>query len=128
MRILLVDPGSELRQLAAALAGAGHTIRSVPDLQAAWVASAADEIEVLVCSPRLLEGERTDPARDAAPGLASSALRAQMRRFEARIILRALEDADGDRRLAAHRLGIGLSSLYRKIEELDIRERARTAD
>jgi DNA-binding NtrC family response regulator len=59
----------------------------------------------------------------APPG----SLRAQLRRFEAQLILRALEDADGDRRLAAQRLHIGLSSLYRKIEELDIRERARAA-
>ncbi|MBE0624938.1 MAG: hypothetical protein IH606_09015, partial [Burkholderiales bacterium] len=31
---------------------------------------------------------------------------------------RAVDDAGGDRRLAAQRLGIGLSSLYRKLEEL----------
>jgi DNA-binding NtrC family response regulator len=54
-------------------------------------------------------------------------LRVQMRRHESEIILRALEDSDGDRRIAAQRLGIGLSSLYRKIEELEIRDRARAS-
>jgi two-component system response regulator AtoC len=54
-------------------------------------------------------------------------LRSRLRRFESEVILRALEDADGDRRITAQRLGIGLSSLYRKIEELDIRERLRAA-
>ncbi|MCS7101446.1 MAG: hypothetical protein NZL99_07100 [Burkholderiaceae bacterium] len=49
----------------------------------------------------------------------------QLRRFESEVILRALEQSDGDRRIAAQRLGIGLSSLYRKLEELGIRDRAR---
>jgi two-component system response regulator AtoC len=46
-------------------------------------------------------------------------LRDQMRRIEAEIILRSIEEAGGDRRLAAQRLGIGLSSLYRKMEEYE---------
>ena len=44
-------------------------------------------------------------------------LRERVRRFEVSLIQRAIEDAGGDRRLAAQRLGIGLSSLYRKLEE-----------
>jgi two-component system response regulator AtoC len=42
-----------------------------------------------------------------------------MRRIEHSIILRAIEEAGGDRRLAAERLDIGLSSLYRKLEEFE---------
>ena len=45
-------------------------------------------------------------------------LRDQMRWIEAEIIARTLDEADGDRKLAAQKLGIGLSSLYRKLEEL----------
>jgi two-component system response regulator AtoC len=45
-------------------------------------------------------------------------LREQMRKLELDILRRGIEDAGGDRRLAAQRLGIGLSSLYRKMEEL----------
>lgn len=44
-------------------------------------------------------------------------LRERVRRFEMSLIRRAIDDAGGDRRLAAQRLGIGLSSLYRKLEE-----------
>jgi two-component system response regulator AtoC len=44
-------------------------------------------------------------------------LRERVRRFEHTLIRRAIDDAGGDRRLAAQRLGIGLSSLYRKLEE-----------
>jgi len=46
-------------------------------------------------------------------------LRDQMRQFEYSIICRAILDAGGDRRIASQRLGIGLSSLYRKIEDLE---------
>jgi len=44
-------------------------------------------------------------------------LRTQMRKIELEIVRRAVDDAGGDRRLAAQKLGIGLSSLYRKLEE-----------
>lgn len=46
-------------------------------------------------------------------------LRDQLREIEAALIQRMLEETGGDRRLAAHRLGIGLSSLYRKLEEFE---------
>lgn len=44
-------------------------------------------------------------------------LRDQMRYLEADIIFRALEECSGDRRQAAQQLEIGLSSLYRKLDE-----------
>ncbi len=46
-------------------------------------------------------------------------LKEQIRRMEASIVLRAIEEANGDRRVVAQRLGIGLSSLYRKLEEYE---------
>lgn len=49
----------------------------------------------------------------------SGSLQDQRRRFEAEVVLRAIDDADGNRRLAAQRLGISLASLYRKIEDLE---------
>ena len=50
---------------------------------------------------------------------ASVNLRDRMRRYETNVILQAVDHAKGDRRLAAQNLGISLSSLYRKLEELD---------
>ncbi|MEH6824162.1 MAG: sigma-54 dependent transcriptional regulator [Motiliproteus sp.] len=44
-------------------------------------------------------------------------LREQVRQFEMEVIKQAVEDNNGDRRAAAVRLGLGLSSLYRKLEE-----------
>ncbi|MGE5094360.1 MAG: sigma-54-dependent transcriptional regulator [Betaproteobacteria bacterium] len=46
-------------------------------------------------------------------------LRSRMRRFEAEVLKCALDEAGGDRKLAAQRLGIAVSSLYRKLEELE---------
>ncbi|HVN35730.1 MAG TPA: sigma-54 dependent transcriptional regulator [Casimicrobiaceae bacterium] len=45
-------------------------------------------------------------------------LREQLQRIEVEIIRRAIDCAKGDRKLAAQRLGIGLSSLYRKLGEV----------
>jgi len=55
-------------------------------------------------------------------------LRAQVQRLEVEIIERAIAEAEGDRRVAARRLGISLSSLYRKLgvsETKDERENRR---
>jgi two-component system response regulator AtoC len=56
-------------------------------------------------------------AAAAEPAGAEGSLRERVRRFELSLIRRAIEEAGGDRRLAAQKLGIGLSSLYRKLEE-----------
>jgi two-component system, NtrC family, response regulator AtoC len=65
---------------------------------------------------RVADGALADDADDAAP-CGEGPLRACVRRFEVSLIKRAIDDAAGDRRVAAQRLGIGLSSLYRKLEE-----------
>ncbi len=43
-------------------------------------------------------------------------LKQQLRNYELIIINTAIEDAEGDRKLAAEKLCIGVSSLYRKLE------------
>jgi DNA-binding NtrC family response regulator len=66
------------------------------------------------------------PAQGGQAG-AEDGLRDRLRRLESEILLRALQEAGGDRRAAAQRLGIGLSSLYRKLEDIE-RSRPGTAD
>jgi two-component system response regulator AtoC len=44
-------------------------------------------------------------------------LKKQLRYYEQVIIRTAIDKADGDRKLAADRLGIGVSSLYRKLDQ-----------
>ena len=55
----------------------------------------------------------------------SGTLREQMRKYEAALIYRTIEETGGDRRAAAQKLNIGLSSLYRKLEEIEGHKRAR---
>ncbi|MBK5207054.1 MAG: sigma-54-dependent Fis family transcriptional regulator [Polaromonas sp.] len=57
-------------------------------------------------------------SESAAPVLGGN-LREQVRRFEGSVICRAINESDGDRRLAAQKLEIGLSSLYRKLEDYE---------
>jgi len=59
------------------------------------------------------------PARPEDGMQFSGTLREQVRKYEAALILRTIEETDGDRRAAAQKLNIGLSSLYRKLEELE---------
>jgi len=66
--------------------------------------------------PEVSRAAPGSPAATPAEG-GELSLRERVRRFEVSLILRAIEDAGGDRRTAAQRLGIGLSSLYRKLEE-----------
>ena len=58
---------------------------------------------------------------DEHPG---ETLREQMQRLEVEIIRQAIHVANGDRKLAAQRLGISLSSLYRKLEDPVARDAA----
>ena len=46
-------------------------------------------------------------------------LRQQVREFEQGLIKEAIDQSEGDRQRAARRLGIGLSTLYRKLEDMN---------
>ena len=50
----------------------------------------------------------------------NSPLKEAMKIYERQHIIRTLEEANNDKKQAADMLGIGLSSLYRKMEELSI--------
>ena len=52
---------------------------------------------------------------------ATGSLREQVRKFETHLILKTIQEEGGDRRAAAQKLNIGVSSLYRKLEEMDAR-------
>ncbi len=59
-------------------------------------------------------------AKHASPAFQTLGLRAAAREFERKHIMRALLQCGNNRAATAQRLRIGLSSLYRKMEELDI--------
>ncbi len=58
-------------------------------------------------------------AREQQVHSPGGSLRDQVRRAEADIIFRVLKECGGDRKAAAQQLEIGLSSLYRKLEEFE---------
>jgi DNA-binding NtrC family response regulator len=58
---------------------------------------------------------------DPESGATRDNLRASVREYERHHIQRVLKDCNDDKREAARRLGLGLSSLYRKLEELEFR-------
>ena len=62
---------------------------------------------------------RQSSAQESTGGFIAGdgSLRNQLRQREADIIKNALSEVGGDRKAAAQKLGIGLSSLYRKLEE-----------
>ena len=93
-----------------------------------WKGNVRELDNVIEHTMILAEGERialTDlPASIVASSNGNAAftfnLKDALREFEKKHILRALEQANQDRREAAKLLDISLSSLYRKIEELGI--------
>jgi two-component system response regulator AtoC len=78
------------------------------------------EGDVIALGDLPIEITRSVALRGVGTRIAESGyLRDRLRMFEADAVRCAVEEAGGDRRLAAQRLGIGLSSLYRKLEELE---------
>jgi two-component system response regulator AtoC len=69
--------------------------------------------------PPSLSAHGNRSARESQPTSAGGSLRDQVRRAEADIIFRVLKECGGDRKAAAQQLEIGLSSLYRKLEEFE---------
>lgn len=67
--------------------------------------------------PQITKSMSIERPESASTPDAGGNLREQVRRFEESVIYKAISESDGDRRLAAQKLGIGLSSLYRKLED-----------
>ncbi|HEX4943953.1 MAG TPA: sigma-54 dependent transcriptional regulator, partial [Usitatibacteraceae bacterium] len=97
-----------------------------------WPGNVRELENVLNRASILADGERITladipaelSAHTAAGGMSVASgpvgdLRSELRRYEAGLVYRTLAMASGDRRQAAQRLGIGLSSLYRKLEEFE---------
>ncbi len=88
----------------------------------AYILADGGRITLADMPPEISRQDATTKGIEAIVERGEGNLRDQMRWIEAGIIAKAIDEADGDRKLAAQKLGIGLSSLYRKLEELaDIR-------
>jgi two-component system response regulator AtoC len=112
---LALDPEAEEILLAYGWPGNVREMENVLDRAA--ILAEDGRISIADLPPHIVPA---GPAVDGSPlGGGAGGLREQVRRFEHALILQVIEAAAGDRRLAARRLGIGLSSLYRKFEEYE---------
>ena len=109
-REMQIEPEAEAHLLAHAWPGNVRELENV--INRARILAEGDVITTADLPSALL--------RSTAPGMPAEAagegsLREQLQRMERDIIAGAVEMAQGDRRVAAQRLGISLSSLYRKL-------------
>jgi DNA-binding NtrC family response regulator len=81
------------------------------------------ERAVILCEGSILTPDDFPPGLivDSDPDGSGDDLRSALRNYERQHIQRVLRDCNDDKRETARRLGLGLSSLYRKLEELGIR-------
>ncbi len=115
-RGIQLDPAAEEALLAAEWPGNVRELENV--LNRACILADGDSI-TLADLPADITRLPPDSILAGPASGGEGSLRAQLRVIEASLIARALQEANDDRRLAAERLGIGLSSLYRKLEDLE---------
>ncbi len=126
-----IDPAAEEVLLAYHWPGNVRELENV--LNRAHILADGDRIMLADLPAEITRLPRLQPAAAPTPPASAAAspptalaaqfgggyLRDQLRAIEADLVLRALQESNDDRRAAAQRLGIGLSSLYRKLEEFE---------
>ena len=111
-REMQIDPEAEAHLLAHSWPGNVRELENV--INRARILAENDCITVADLPASLVNATRLSvEAAQEAP--ADGGLREQLQRMERDLISSAIEAAQGDRRVAAQRLGISLSSLYRKL-------------
>jgi two-component system response regulator AtoC len=112
---LSIDPEAE--DLLVNFAWPGNVRQLENVLHRAAILADGGCIRVVDLPPEVSAIAGTPSPAAAGADAGEGTLRERVRRFELSLIRRAIDDSGGDRRQAAQRLGIGLSSLYRKLEE-----------
>ena len=110
-----LDIDAEAEELLVAFDWPGNVRQLENVLHRAAILADGGHIHVSDLPPEVARVGGPDAASEGGSG--EGTLRERLRRFEVSLIRRAIDEAAGDRRAAAQRLGIGLSSLYRKLEE-----------
>ena len=110
-------PDAEAEEILVGHAWPGNVRELENVLHRAMILTEGGRITVADLPPQLTPAPPAGAAASGGRGFGDGPLRDQVRRFEHDRIVRAIDECGGDRRAAAQRLGIGLSSLYRKLEE-----------
>lgn len=113
---ILIDP--EVEDLLTAYEWPGNVREMENVIDRALILADDGHVTCADLPPQIVKGKRVEPS-GSAPLDSGNKLREQVRSYESALICKAISDADGDRRIAAQKLGIGLSSLYRKLEEYE---------
>lgn len=116
-RALDIDPDAEDLLLAYQWPGNVRQLENV--LNRACILADGGRITIADLPPEFSRTLMPNAAHGTSVARSGRSLRDQLRELEADIVLKMLEETHGDRRLAAVRLGIGLSSLYRKLDEFE---------
>ena len=111
-----VSLDSDVERLLLAYSWPGNVRQLENVINRACILAEEDGITVTDLPPEITRAGAAATGTSFAP---QSCLRDQLREIEAGLIYRMLEETSGDRRQAAQQLGIGLSSLYRKLEEFE---------
>jgi two-component system, NtrC family, response regulator AtoC len=115
---ILIDP--EVEELLAAYEWPGNVREMENVVDRALILADDGHVTCADLPPQIAKCKRVGATTTVMTPLDSgNNLREQVRSFESALIGKAISDADGDRRIAAQKLGIGLSSLYRKLEEYE---------
>ena len=116
-RMLEMDPDAEELLLGYPWPGNVRQLENV--LNRACILADGDHISIADLPPEITRTLAAQVPHGISHARQGRSLREQLRDIEADIIYKTLEENHGDRRVAASRLGIGLSSLYRKLEEFE---------
>ncbi|TXG80381.1 MAG: sigma-54-dependent Fis family transcriptional regulator [Thermomicrobiales bacterium] len=115
----LLEMDTEAEELLLGYPWPGNVRQLENVLNRACILADGDHISIADLPPEITRTLAAHVVHGISPSRQGRSLREQLRDIEADIIYKTLEETHGDRRIAASRLGIGLSSLYRKLEEFE---------
>ena len=123
-RGIAIDAAAEQALLAYDWPGNVRELDNV--IQRARILASGETIRIDDLPSEMLAATFAPGRNEGASGRAKT-LKQQLRNYEVQMILKTVADEHGNTKLAAERLGIGVSSLYRKLKGLQGRRRPRAA-
>ncbi len=124
----LLDIDAEVESALQAYNWPGNVRQLENVIHRAYILADGGRITMSDLPPEISRMSLSNEASGGTIAASESGLRERLRLIELEIIVQAINDSGGDRKAAAQKLGIGLSSLYRKMDELGTIESSRVAE